>query len=175
MSAASIDELELFNKFGDSILESQLKNSLPKEKKYKNALIVGRFQPLHRGHIYLLHCALHLAETVTICIGSVNITDNDNPFSQKLRLELLKRSIKREQLEKYIDKIFTLDDIPDDDEWLAQALEKAGDIDVVIGNNDWVNGLFQKSGYSIVEVPLLKREEYQGKIIRDTLRSKGKL
>ncbi len=176
MSSITLDELEQFSLPGNSIVEEKkLYSTLAINKKYNTALVVGRFQPLHRGHIYLLQCALQYAESLIICIGSANIMNKDNPFDLKLREKLLYRVLKREKLETKIKKVYYLSDTPDDDEWLRNAIQKAGNIEVVIGNNDWVNSIFKKAGYPVVEIPLLNRSVYEGKVIRKELRAEGKL
>lgn len=144
-------------------------------KKYQTALIIGRFQPLHRGHIYLLHCALRYASSLIICIGSSNVQNLDNPFTVQTREDLLKRAIAREGLLPKVHQIFSLPDSPDDSVWLATAIQKAGVFDLVIGNNEWVNQLFGDAGYNVQKIPLFERSTYEGKIIREKLRKEGAL
>lgn len=177
MSSLPMDQLESFSKQADyRELEKDLLNRLEiPEKKYRTALIVGRFQPLHRGHIFLLQCALRYADELIICIGSADTLNDDNPFTVQVREQLLNRAIKREGLESVIKKVFLLPDTPDDDIWLERAIHEAGSFDLVIGNNDWVNGLFKKAGFTIIEIPLLHRKVYEGKTIRKKLREQKKL
>lgn len=177
MNSISLDRLELFSTQTDyTILEKNVLNTLTiPTKKYQTALIIGRFQPLHRGHIFLLHCALRYANSLIICIGSSDTIDADNPFTVQIRQELLSRAIKREGLVQNVKKIFPLPDTSDDDKWLRHAIQQAGRFDVVIGNNDWVNGLFKKAGYHIIEIPFFNRKVYEGKTIRKKLREQGKL
>lgn len=37
-------------------------------KNYSNALVIGKFQPLHKGHLALIDFAATQAETVTVCV-----------------------------------------------------------------------------------------------------------
>lgn len=175
MTHISIDELETFSQQSDATAEDALLKRLKSGKLYKTALVVGRFQPLHRGHIYLLRCALRIASSVIICIGSANIVNEDNPIPLQSRIELLHHVLKREELEKNVKGIFALNDSPSDEIWLSEAISKAGTFDVVIGNNDWVNSLFKKAGYDVFEIQLLNREIYEGKTIRKRLRDSGTL
>ena len=60
----------------------------------KNALFIGRFQPLHNGHIDALKQIIERSpsfENVVIVISSSNNTTNDsqNPFSTEERVEML--------------------------------------------------------------------------------------
>src|SRR6185369_6170212 len=54
-------------------------------------LVVGRFQPPHAGHFYLIEAALAVADTVVIGVGSANARDEKNPFTA-LRREMILRN-----------------------------------------------------------------------------------
>lgn len=157
--------------------EKKLLNRAPKQKnKVETALIIGRFQPFHRGHIYLIRYSLQLAHNIVLGIGSANITNEDNPFTKEERLVWIKKILKREELSKYVKKIVFIDDDLNDDVWLkVKTMPNVGKINIVIGNNDWVNSIFKKAGYKVIPIPLLQRETYQGALIRKTLRKHGML
>jgi nicotinamide-nucleotide adenylyltransferase len=138
-------------------------------------LIIGRFQPLHKGHIYLIKEGLKIARTLVIGIGSANIIDFDNPFSAEERERTVKEMLKEEHLDEHIIKIVRLDDNPSDSIWLKQLLEKTGAIDVVIGNNERVKEIFENAGYQVQDVPYFKRDIYEGKKLREQLRKEKKL
>jgi nicotinamide-nucleotide adenylyltransferase len=142
---------------------------------YRTGLIIGRFQPLHKGHISLIKQALAIADKVIIGIGSANITDFDNPFSADIREQVLKKMIAEEKLDKYVTKIVRLDDNPSDAIWLEQVLEKAGKIDVIIGNNDRVKKILENAAHKVKQVDFYKREIYEGKKIREKMRKENKL
>jgi nicotinamide-nucleotide adenylyltransferase len=161
------------NPVHSKVEEEKLSTLLRTQEKYKTALLIGRFQPLHYGHLYLIKQALRIADKIVIGIGSSNIIDSENPFSADMRYELLSETLKEEGLTNKVKKIVFLPDIPDDTEWLEEVKKRVGEFDVAIGNNDWVNGIFKNVGIPTIEIPLLKREVYQGQIIRKKLRKKG--
>ena len=144
-------------------------------KRYRRALVVGRFQPFHRGHLYLIRTALEQADMIVIGIGSANVRDADNPYDAKSRQEIVARAMEHEGIAHRIDSIVPIDDTPDDGEWLSLAIDRVGEIDLVIGNNEWVNGIFEKAGYRVMRIPLYKREIYEGKKIRARLRKQKDL
>ena len=144
-------------------------------KKYKKSYVIGRFQPFHKGHLYLIKEALKNSDKAIIGIGSANILDKDNPYNLSERLKVLNKILKEEKLEHLIESIVTIDDTPSDDEWLTLALNKVEGVDLIVGNNDWVNGLFKNSGYKVLRVPYYKRHIYQGSKIRERLRKQHKL
>ena len=49
---------------------------------YKAGLVIGRFQPLHKGHEFLIKQALYLCDKVYIYIGSAQESETEtNPYS----------------------------------------------------------------------------------------------
>jgi len=173
MKYPELDYLEFFVTPFQLELENIELDNLPLGK-YNHAVVVGRFQPLHYGHVYLIKQALQLAGRVTIGIGSANVTDEDNPWTPEQRQYMLEKAIKSEGISR-IDKIVYLDDIKDDHIWVTEALKKIGKVDAIIGNNEWVNGCFENVGIESRQVPLLQRGIYRGKRIRAFLRQVGKL
>lgn len=141
-------------------------------RKYHRGLVIGRFQPLHRGHIELFKDALALANTIIIGIGSANITNEDNPFSAQDRELLLERALQREGIRDRVEKIVQLDDYNNGPVWMEAALEKVGEIDAIFGGNEWVNDIFENAGYAIERI---ERHGYEGTQIREELRQQGKL
>ena len=140
-------------------------------KEFDKALVIGRFQPLHKGHIYLIKRALRIANKVIVGIGSANIHDIDNPFSVETRLNWIRQAIEKEKIAENAANIVSLDDDPSDEKWLQETLKKTGKIDVAVGNNEWVNGIFREAGYPVIEVPFYHREVFEGKKIRESLRA----
>jgi nicotinamide-nucleotide adenylyltransferase len=141
--------------------------------KPKVGLILGRFQPFHKGHLYLIKKALKQADKVVIAVGSSNKYDHDNPLTYRTRLKILKKVIAEEGLEEKIITIIPLADNPNDDLWLKQLLKKTGGFNIVFGNNAWPNGILKKAGFQILEVPYLNRPIYQGVYIRKLVKEEG--
>jgi len=138
---------------------------------YKTALVIGRFQPFHNGHRYLLLKALEYADKIVIGLGSSNRRDDDNPFTYKQRIAMLHEFINQEKIEDKIVKIVPIPDVPDDKEWLNLTLQKAGEFDVSIGNNSWVSGIFKEGKIPVKNIPFYKRYILEGQKIRKLLRN----
>lgn len=146
------------------------------DRRYRTGLVIGRFQPLHYGHIFLMKQALLLAETVIIGIGSSNVVNSDNPYSLERRQDMLAAVLKIEKgIQARVKKIVSLPDIPDDNQWLVETIKRVGNFDLAVGNNDWVNGIFENVDYQVVRTPYYFREIYEGKKIRMKLRKLGML
>lgn len=138
-------------------------------------LVIGRFQPLHYGHLYLMKMALSVSDQIIIGIGSANVKDHDNPFSLHQRHSMLVNSLGRETLSHKVRNIVYLNDYEDDSRWIQETLAITGSVDMVVGNNEWVNGIFRDAGLMALEIPLLSRGIYQGQTIREELRNQGRL
>lgn len=140
-------------------------------------IVIGRFQPFHNGHVYLIHEALKICDKIIIGIGSSNVSDKDNPYTFEKRLEMVEKFIEESSFAKAsadkgkIIKVVPIPDVPDDEEWLKITLKNAGKFDVSFGNNDWVNGIFKTQGIDVVEFPFYKRYLLEGKKIRELMRS----
>lgn len=136
-------------------------------KKDEVGVIIGRFQPFHTGHVWLIKKTLERFDKIIILIGSSNITDEKNPWSLELRKKAIFKFIEKEKISKRVLKVTDVIDVPDDDKWLDIALEKIGtEKFIVIGDNDWVNGIFEKKRYEVWRTGYFMREKYEGTKIR---------
>lgn len=92
--------------------------------------------------------------------------DEKNPYSYSLRKKIILEFLKREKLQSRVIKIVPVIDHPDDDVWLAKLLKKIGKVDVVIGDNEWVNGIFENAKTPVIRIGFLDRKRLEGKVIR---------
>ena len=131
----------------------------------KTALFVGRFQPLHRGHLYAMKHALKNYRLV-ILIGSTNKRDENNPFSFALRKRMIETALAR-----YRNRI-RITGVPDcrsDARWTKMV--KKARFDVVISGSRWVKKCFE--GFPLEKLKMIKRKEYNATHIRKLMK-KGK-
>lgn len=63
-------------------------------KKYNYAIVIGRFQPYHKGHHELLSLAKETADKVIVVIGSHNQPRSaKNPFTSEERISFIKNAL----------------------------------------------------------------------------------
>ena len=74
-------------------------------KKYDLAVYIGRFQPIHNGHTYVIQEARKLAEKTLVLVGSANASISPkNPFTYAERahmIEMVNRDVVIEPLNDY--------------------------------------------------------------------------
>jgi len=138
--------------------------------KNRLALIVGRFQPFHKGHLFLVKKALEKADKIIVGIGSANIIDVNNPIDFETRKKVIKAVFYKERVEDKLIKIVSLDDFFDDKKWLNNFKKQVGEFDLALGNNDWTNNILKKAGYKVLKVNYYKRPLYEGWRIRKLIK-----
>jgi len=73
-----------------------LKKSLEQKKKSKVwSLFLGRYMPLHRGHIELIRTALKEDKNVCVALRNTTLTEK-NPFTIKERINMFNKEFKKE-------------------------------------------------------------------------------
>ncbi|MEA3191434.1 MAG: nicotinamide-nucleotide adenylyltransferase [Thermoplasmata archaeon] len=124
------------------------------------ALVVGRFQPLHNGHAKLIKQAVEECVDVTLAIGSTNAKPSlRNPFTTAERVQMLQAVFPGL-------RILELPDLNDPPRWTLEAIQAAGGVDRVYGNDPATTGLFELAGVPVVSPGLVEREKYEATNIR---------
>jgi len=127
------------------------------------ALIIGRFQPFHLGHVRLLEEAAKEADHIIIGIGSSQEgRTRNNPFTAAERREMIERSVKIKK--KY--SVYEIPDVNDDKRWISHVEKIASKFDVVYTNGELERTLFAKAGYRVHATGLFNRDRYSGTEIR---------
>lgn len=138
--------------------------------KYKTGIVIGRFQPFHNGHKFLIEKALGDCEKIILGIGNAEGTGENDPISWKKRKNILEDFVRSEEIEDRILSIIPLTNNPSDEIWLKNLIGETGPVDVVIGNNEWVNGIFENAGIPAIRPGHLERERLEGTKIRRLIR-----
>ncbi|UAT43325.1 adenylyltransferase/cytidyltransferase family protein [Anaplasmataceae bacterium AB001_6] len=103
------------------------------DNKYDYVVFIGRIQPLHLGHLYVLQKALHVAHRVIVLLGSSNLPPScHNPWSFVERKNMLLNSLKEELV--YRIHILPINDYTYDDQIWIQNVKNS--IHSVIRTND---------------------------------------
>ncbi|MEM2917904.1 MAG: nicotinamide-nucleotide adenylyltransferase [Candidatus Altiarchaeota archaeon] len=133
----------------------------------KIALIIGRFQPFHLGHLMLIKKASNSKDIIKIKIGigsSQFKNTEENPFSAFERGEMIEKSLRGNISIPY--EIFEIPDIGNDKKWVSHVEKIVGKFDVVYTNGKLEKRLFKDRNYEVRTTPLFNRKNYSGTEIR---------
>ena len=109
----------------------------------KSALIIGRFQPIHVGHLSLIERYHRAGFFIKIGIGSSNNSlQKHHPLTADEREEKIKGLMKEAKIKNY--KIFHIPDIRKDKYYVKHVLKIVGRFDIIITGNPSVLKLFLK-------------------------------
>ncbi|WP_457554360.1 nicotinamide-nucleotide adenylyltransferase [Candidatus Pyrohabitans sp.] len=129
-------------------------------------LLIGRFQPFHLGHVYVIKEIAKEVDEIIIGIGSAQKSHSlENPFTAGERLMMISRSL----YENGIDKnyyIIPINDIDNNSLWVSHVRSLTPPFDKVYSGNPLVKRLFKEAGKAVATPPLFNRREYSGTEIR---------
>ena len=130
------------------------------------ALVVGRFQPLHKGHVALITRALEDCQLVVVGIGSASARPSlRNPFTADERRQMLGACFPIEVAAGRL-RIVEIPDINNPPKWVAHVLSITGPVDRVFGNDDDTLSLFELANLAVVRPGLVDREKHEASHIR---------
>jgi len=134
------------------------------------ALFVGRFQPLHLGHLHVLSWCLEFADEVVVVVGSAQESYTlRNPFTVSERLEMIRCSLAEAGLPLDRFRVVPLQDINMNPVWPRYLEVMVPRFHVVVTGNRLVAELFRDYGYPVVEPPFYRRGECSGTRIRELM------
>ena len=100
---------------------------MEKEYKYQHAIMVGRFQPFHKGHIRIIQKMVSEAKTCSIVVGSSQEHGTDrNPFRFRERKEMIKKWLQENDLTSQV-KIIPQVDTNDYYGWVHTVIDNIKD------------------------------------------------
>lgn len=138
-----------------------------KDSRKNTALIIGRFQPLHHGHIYVLRSILKTYNKVKIGIGSSQLANTFNdPFTNRERKEFIKAVFKKRQISPKRYEIYQIPDIFDAKKWVDHVISIVGDFNAIFSNSDWIRELFQKKGFTLGKKYAIFKRKFNASNIR---------
>jgi len=140
------------------------------------ALFVGRFQPVHWGHVRALEWILEElgVDEVVVVIGSAQESHTlRNPFTAGERFEMLLRGLREAGLPAHRLHVIPVPDISMNHVWPRYLEMLLPVFRVVVTRNPLVSRLFKEYGYKVVGQPLFRREEYSATRIRALMLEDG--
>lgn len=118
----------------------------------KSILFIGRFQPIHDGHIYIMK-EYEKNHFIKIGLGSPDKNRTfKNPFTKEERKEMIRLALEENNITNY--QIIELEDTQTDKEWVKEVEEKASPFHIIVTGNDHVKECFPNK-----EIDYFKEDE----------------
>ncbi len=129
-------------------------------------LLIGRFQPFHRGHVYVVKEVLKEVDEIIIGIGSAQLSHTlENPFTAGERLMMIANSLAENGIEKHY-YIIPIQDVNNNSLWVSHVRSLTPPFSKVYSGNTLVKRLFSEVGVEVRTPPLYNRRVYSGTEIR---------
>ena len=156
--------------------ELQMFPAPPSESPVSGVVILGRFQPFHKGHEFMLEFAEkwrqsnHPELPLIIAVGSSNRPESlRNPWSYQEREEMISHWIESNDF-KTIPEIISIPDIDDPPNWVSHAESYHGEAGIFLSSDIDSLELYSKSNWPVVEIPMEERDRLEGWRVRETAR-----
>jgi len=150
-------------------IDSLFETKLDLKRTYNNvtALFIGRFQPLHHGHIYVLRNILKSYKKIKIGIGSSQLSNKINdPFTSTEREAFLKAIFKKRNISPKRYEVYHIPDIFNAKKWVDHVVSIVGEFNAVFSNSDWIRALFQNKGFKVEKKIAIFKNKFNASNIR---------
>ncbi|KZX12520.1 nicotinamide-nucleotide adenylyltransferase [Methanobrevibacter filiformis] len=138
--------------------------------KKSRGIIVGRFQPVHNGHIQIIRNVLEEIDELIIAIGSAQLSHTPkNPFTAGERVTMVKEALNEININPNSYYIIPIPDISNHSLWASHVKTLTPSFNKVYSGNPLVQRLFIENNYEVTTPPLYNRTEYSGREIRNKM------
>lgn len=132
---------------------------------FSSCLLIGRFQPFHKGHLQVVRSIAKKCDSLIIGIGSAQYSHTyENPFTAGERHLMISRALKDEGLHEYF--LVPIVDINRYSVWVSHVVSLVPPFEVVFTNNNLTRRLFSEAAYEVRDSPMFNREIFSGTEIR---------
>ena len=163
-------DLDLLAKFGLNIKKHEKKSSA-----METALFIGRFQPLHHGHIYILTKLLKSYKRLKIGIGSSQLSKiKSDPFTYQERVNFISSALSKRGIPPERYEVFPIPDIFNANKWVDHVISIVGEFDTLFSNSEWVRQLFLNKGIRVGNKIEIFKKKYNGSNVRNLISKENK-
>jgi len=136
-------------------------------------LLIGRFQPFHKGHGYVIREILKEVDEIVIGIGSAQLSHSlENPFTAGERSLMISKSLLENGI-KNRNYIIPIPDVNNNSMWVAHVHGLTPPFSAIYSGNALVKRLFKEEGLEVKSPPMFNRREYSGTEIRRRMLKDG--
>lgn len=134
-------------------------------------LFIGRFQPLHRGHMHAIRFCLGRCDRLVIGIGSSQESGTgNNPLSSRDRIRILRKGISSSGMDMKRISFIEIPDFRDNEKWFRYITGRLHGISTVFSRNRLVLRIFKGHGINAVMPPWHERRRLTATRIRGMIR-----
>jgi nicotinamide-nucleotide adenylyltransferase len=131
------------------------------------ALFIGRFQPFHLGHLFILKEILRENEEVIVAIGSAQFSHTvRDPFTAGERFIMIKRACEGAGIDLARVHILPIEDIHRHALWVRHLETLVPTFGRVYANEPLTVRLFVEASYEVRKTEMMRRNEYSGSELR---------
>ena len=135
----------------------------------KVGILIGRFQPLHKGHVNAIEFARDNSERLFVIVGSAEKSNQErNPFSFEERKKMISLALKGKKLHDNI-SIVPINDASNHTELIKSIKNTIGEYNLIFTNDELTEKLFKEDGAEVLNVPLQDRNELSATEVRKRL------
>ncbi|MGM0592454.1 MAG: nicotinamide-nucleotide adenylyltransferase [Halobacteriota archaeon] len=128
---------------------------------------IGRFQPYHNGHHYMVEEIASEVDELVLGIGSAGDSHTKrNPFTAGERIMMLTKSLVDIDITTYA---VPIEDLDRNSVWVSHVQSMSPSFDVAYSNNPLVIQLFAEAGVEVRQSPMFKRDVLEGTELRDRM------
>jgi nicotinamide-nucleotide adenylyltransferase len=131
------------------------------------AIVLGRFQPFHNGHAFLVMEAskVHPNEPVMVAIGSAKKEwEPTNPWSAEERTSMIMAWATAHEVAI---EVCSIEDINDPPNWVRHARAVHGE-GILVTSDTATSSLYREVNFPVHDVELSERDRHEGWRVRQT-------
>lgn len=137
------------------------------EMTVKRGIFVGRFQPLHKGHLGAIKNMLEKVDELVIVVGSSQYSHRlNNPFTAGERITMIRKALEEEGIKSSQYWIVPVPDVHLHMLWVSQIVGYSPKFEVAYTNEPLTRRLFIEAGFKVEPAPFIKRKIYSATEIR---------
>jgi nicotinamide-nucleotide adenylyltransferase len=133
-------------------------------------VLIGRFQPFHRGHLGVVRSIRAARPEARLLLGIGSAQESytwKDPFTAGERYEMIARAVEEAEVEGI--EVVPLADIRRHGLWVRYLETLLPPFDRVYTNNPLTELLFERAGYDVERPKLIDRRRFEGVHVRERL------
>ena len=133
----------------------------------ERGFFIGRFQPVHNGHVQLIEQIADEVDELVVGIGSAGDSHTvENPFTAGERVMMVTKTLESLPITIYA---VPIEDLNRNAVWVSHVQSMAPRFDVAYSNNPLVVQLFTEAGVEVRSTAMYDRDHLKGSKIRQLI------